>query len=188
VHRKVGATGDKLMLSDSFGPPQLAALLILLQRGAEELHSQRNTRRLLQQGAREAGREYYPVVAATHLGWIAALAFLIPPHAPVQMPALMAFLALQPLRYWIIGTLGRYWTHRIITLPGAPIVTRGPYRFIRHPNYAVTLAETLLLPLAFGQLWLGIIFAAVWAAVLNYKVHLEDAALAARRAEKDAGP
>src|SRR5204863_421021 len=84
--------------------------------------------------------------------------------------------------YWIIGTLGRYWTHRIITLAEAPIVARGPFRFVRHPNYAVTLAETLLVPLAFGQLALGIIFTAVWAAVLHYKIRLEDEALAAGRA------
>ena len=78
----VGAADKKGMLSDSFGPPQLAALLILVQRGLEELHSQRNTRRLLQQGAQEVGRDYYPVVAATHLAWIASLAFLVPPSAP----------------------------------------------------------------------------------------------------------
>jgi methyltransferase len=176
------------MLSDSFGPPQLAALLLLLQRGLEELHSQRNTRRLLQQGAHEAGREFYPVVAATHLAWIAGLAFLVPPDTPIYLPPLIAFLALQPVRYWIIGTLGRYWTHRIITLPGAPIVIRGPYRFVRHPNYAVTLAETLLLPLAFGQPALGVIFTAVWAAVLNYKIRLEDEALAMRRERERVRP
>jgi methyltransferase len=176
------------VLSDTFGASQVAALLILLQRGLEELHSQRNTRRLLREGAHEAGRDYYPVVAATHLGWIAGLAFLIPSSSPIYLPPLIAFLALQPVRYWIIGTLGRYWTHRIITLPKAPIVKRGPYRLLRHPNYAVTLAETLLLPLAFGQLVLGIIFTAVWAAVLYYKIRLEDEALAIRRTEEGARP
>src|SRR5262245_9801572 len=126
------------MLSEGLGAPQIAALLLLLQRGLEELHSQRNTRRLLQQGAHEVGRDYYPVVAATHLAWIASLAFLVPTGAPVYLLPLAAFLILQPVRYWIIGTLGRYWTHRIITLPGAPIVRGGPYRVVRHPNYAVT--------------------------------------------------
>jgi methyltransferase len=176
------------MLSDSFGVSQVAALLILLQRGLEELHSQRNTRRLLQDGAYEVGWDYYPVVVAAHLGWIAGLAFLIPSSSPVYMPPLIAFLALQPLRYWIIGTLGRYWTHRIITLPKAPIMTRGPYRFMRHPNYAVVLGETLLLPLAFGQLALGMIFTSMLVAVLYYKIRLEDEALAIRRAEKSARP
>jgi methyltransferase len=176
------------MLSDSAGPPQVAALLLLLQRGLEELHSQRNTRRLLQQGAHEAGRAFYPVVAATHLGWIAGLGLLVPPTAPISALPLVAFLALQPVRYWIIATLGRYWTHRIITLPDAPIVRRGPYRFVRHPNYAVTLAETLLLPLAFGQAALGLIFTVMWAVVLHYKVRLEDEALAARRTKASGQP
>ena len=81
------ARPTKGMLSDSFGPPQFAALLILVQRGLEELHSQRNTRRLLQQGAQEVGRDYYPVVAATHLAWIASLAFLVPPSATVYSVA-----------------------------------------------------------------------------------------------------
>ena len=175
------------MLSDGFGLPQIAAVLLLVQRGLEEVHSQRNTRRLLQQGAQEVGRDYYPVVAATHLAWIACLAFLVPSSAPLYVLPLIAFLALQPVRYWIIGTLGRYWTHRIITLPEAPIVTGGPYRFLSHPNYAVTLAETLLLPLAFGQVALGIVFTVLWGAVLHYKIHLEDEALAKRRAREN-GP
>jgi len=170
------------MLEGAFGLPQIAALLVLLQRGLEELYSQHNTRRLMRLGAYEVGEDYYPVVASAHLCWIASLAFLVPPHAPLQAALLLAFLALQALRYWIIATLGAFWTHRIITLPGAPIVARGPYRFLRHPNYAVTLAETLLLPLAFGQLALGVIFAAIWVAVLQYKIGLEDRALAQRRA------
>jgi hypothetical protein len=94
------------MLSDELGYPQIAALLILLQRGLEELHSQRNTRRLLHRGAVEAGRDYYPVVAISHAAWIASLAFLIPSDAPVHWAPLLAFLLLQPVRYWIIGTLG----------------------------------------------------------------------------------
>jgi len=170
------------MFEEHFGLPQLAALLILLQRGLEELYSQYNTRRLLRSGALEAGREYYPVVAATHLGWIASLALLVPPQASVTAPLLALFLVLQLARYWIIASLGPFWTHRIITLPGARIVTQGPYRWLRHPNYAVTLAETLLLPLALGQLALGVIFTAIWAAVLHYKIVLEDQALERRRA------
>jgi methyltransferase len=170
------------MVVDFLGPPQIAAACILLQRGLEEVHSQRNTRQLIQQGGREVGREYYPVVAVAHASWIAALAFLTPPSARAHLPLLSAFLGLQILRYWIIGTLGRYWTHGIITLPMAPIVIRGPYRFLRHPNYAVSLAETLLLPLAFGQPAMSLIFTVLWASVLRFKIILEDEALAARRA------
>lgn len=170
------------MLHEVLGLPQLAALLILAQRALEELYSQRNTQRLLRLGASEVGRDFYRIVAITHLCWIAALALLVPSQAQAYTPLIATFLALQLARYWIIATLGRYWTHRILTLPGAPVVTRGPYRFLRHPNYAVTLAETLLLPLAFGQVALAMIFAVTWGAVLQYKIGLEDQALAARRA------
>lgn len=169
------------MLSDAIGLPQLAALLVLLQRGAEELHSARNTRALLAEGATEAGASYYPVVATTHLAWIASLFFLIPPTAQASVVLAIVYIALQGVRYWIIGTLGRYWTHRIITLPAAPIVQRGPYKLIRHPNYAVTIAETFLLPAVFGAWALGFIMTAIWTAVLAYKIRLEDEALAARR-------
>jgi methyltransferase len=163
------------------GWPQVAALLVLLQRGAEELYSARNTRKLLAEGGHEEGRDYYPVVAVTHLAWIAAIFSLIPPDAPIVWPLLVLYLVLQAARYWIIGTLGPYWTHRIITLEKAPVVRKGPYSWVRHPNYMVTIAETLLLPMVFGASALGAIMAAIWSAVLYYKIVLEDAALAKRR-------
>ena len=163
------------------GAPQIAALLVLAQRGLEELHSARNTQALLAAGAREEGRDYYPVVAVTHLAWIAGIFFLLPADAPILVPLLAVYLALQVARYWIIGTLGRYWTHRIITLEDAPVVRRGPYRYLAHPNYAVTIAETFLLPAVFGGWALGAIMGAVWWAVLVYKIKLENQALARRK-------
>ena len=169
------------MLEQSLGAPQIAALLILLQRGLEELYSARNTKRLIAAGGREAGRDYYPVVAIAHLAWIAAIFLLIPAAAPVLWPLLWLYLLLQVARYWIIATLGRYWTHRIITLANAPVVREGPYRFLRHPNYVVTIAETFLLPLVFADAAVAVIFGCVWSAVLYYKILLEDAALAERR-------
>ena len=97
----------------------------------------------------------------------------------------MVYLALQIVRYWVIGTLGRYWTHRILTLDNAPIVRRGPYHFICHPNYAVTITETFLLPMVFGAVALGLIMGAVWAAVLFYKIILEDEGLSERRGQAE---
>ena len=106
------------MLNDVIGPPQIAALLLLLQRGAEELYSARNTRALLAAGGFEIGRDYYPVVAVTHLAWIFIDLLPDPRRIPRDhMAAAGAVpLLLQVVRYWVIGTLGRYWTHRIITL------------------------------------------------------------------------
>ncbi len=172
------------MLEQSFGPAQIAALLILLQRGLEELYSARNTARLIAEGGREAGRDYYPVVAITHLAWIAAIFLLISPTANVIWPLAGLYLLLQGVRYWVIGTLGRYWTHRIITLEAAPVVRAGPYRYLRHPNYVITIVETFLLPLVFGEAAIAVIFGCVWSAVLYYKIILEDRALAERRGDR----
>jgi len=169
------------MIIDAVGPAQFAALAILAQRGLEEIYSQWNTRRLLAQGAHEEGREYYTVVAVTHLAWISAIFFLISPQENASSLLIALYLVLQFARYWIIGTVGRYWTHRIITLPGAPIVGRGPYKFIKHPNYMVSIIETFLLPACFGAYALSGIMGAVWTVVLLYKMRLEDAALAGRR-------
>jgi methyltransferase len=173
------------MTPDLFGWPQIVALIILLQRGLEELYSARNTRALITEGAREVGRSYYPVVATTHLAWIASLYFLITADAPISSILAVIYLALQVVRYWVIGTLGRYWTHRIFTLENAPVVRRGPYQYFRHPNYAVTITETFLLPMVFGAFALGIIMGAVWAAVLYYKIRLEDEGLSERRRQTE---
>jgi methyltransferase len=170
-----------MLLSDAIGGPQIAAILLLAQRGLEELYSARNTQRLLAAGGHEEGSAYYPVVAATHLAWIASLAFLISPAAPIIWPLIAYYLALQVVRYWVIASLGRFWTHRIITVPGAAIARAGPYRYVAHPNYAVTLIETFVLPLAFGALALAVIMTALWWVVLATKIRLEDEALLSRR-------
>ena len=85
---------------------------------------------MLAEGGREEGGAYYPVVAAAHLAWIASLFFLISPDATIIWPLIAYYFMLQIVRYWVIGSLGRYWTHRIITLPSAPIVARGPYGYL----------------------------------------------------------
>jgi methyltransferase len=170
-----------MAILDLIGAPQIAALLLLVQRGLEELYSARNTRALIAEGAHEVGHGYYPVVAATHLAWIASLFFLIPANAPIIWPLIVSYLALQVARYWVIGTLGRFWTHRIFTLPGAPVVASGPYRYVSHPNYAVTIVETFVLPLAFGAIALAVIMTALWWTVLAYKMRLEDQEMDVRR-------
>jgi methyltransferase len=169
------------MVTEAIGWPQIVALLVLLQRGAEELYSARNTRALIAAGGQEEGRPYYPVVATTHLAWIASLFFLIPADAPISNFLAACYVLLTAARYWVIGTLGRFWTHRIITLKDAPIVRSGPYAIVRHPNYVVTIAETFLLPAVFGAWAVAFIMTAVWTAVLRYKIEIEDAALAPRQ-------
>ncbi|MCF3628922.1 isoprenylcysteine carboxylmethyltransferase family protein [Thalassospiraceae bacterium LMO-SO8] len=154
--------------------------LVALLRVAELLHARRNTARLMAQGGVEHGRGHYPVIVALHAGWLAALAVLVPPDTPVQWPWLALFVLLQAARVWVIASLGPYWTTRVITLPGAPLVRRGPYRLLRHPNYAVVATEIAVLPLAFGAWKIALAFSVLNALVLTHRIRVEQAALAPR--------
>lgn len=155
--------------------------LVVLARIAELVVAHRNTRRLLSKGAVELGRAHYPLIIAVHAAWFVAMLVVIPAGEPPVWPWLILFLLLQPLRFWVLTSLGRYWTTRIITMPGAPLVRRGPYRFMRHPNYVVVELEIVTLPLAFGAWSLALIFGIANAAMLAWRIRIEDGALAERR-------
>ena len=159
---------------------QALVLLVLAQRLAEVLWARRNERRLLSQGAIEVGARHYPLFFLLHGAWLAALALLVPDGAPVFWPLLAVFALLQAARLWVIASLGRYWTTRIITLPGAPVVRRGPYRWLRHPNYAIVAAEIAVLPLAFGAWPIAVVFSALNAMLLRHRIRIEEQALASR--------
>ena len=90
-------------------------------------------------------------------------------------------MVLQAGRVWVIASLGRYWTTRIITVAEAPLITAGPYRWMRHPNYLVVAAEIIVLPLVFGQIWIAIAAGAATALLLRHRIAVEDRALAGRR-------
>lgn len=163
------------------GMPQIVVLLVAVQRLAELLVAQRNTRRLLQEGGREVGARHYPLFVLLHASWLLAMLLFIPAQARLHLPLLALFVLLQLLRVWIVLSLGRYWTTRIITVPGAPLVRRGPYRFLRHPNYVVVIGEIALLPLAFGAWQIALVFSILNLALLWHRIRVETAALAARR-------
>lgn len=157
-------------------------VLVAAQRLAEVIYANRNTRALLARGAVEVGRSHYPLIVLLHASWLVAIAVLLPADATIHWLPLVVFGLLQLLRLWVIASLGPYWTTRIITLADAPLVRKGPYRFLRHPNYAVVVGEILLLPLAFGEYGVAILFTLLNAAVLAWRIRAEEAALATRRA------
>ncbi|MDG3441351.1 isoprenylcysteine carboxyl methyltransferase family protein [Nitrospirillum amazonense] len=165
----------------ALGVPQIVVLLLAVQRLAELRVANRNTRRLLAQGGREVGRAHYPLFIVLHSAWLAALFFLIPADAPVVWPLVALLVLLQVGRYWVIHTLGPYWTTRIITLPQAPLIQGGPFRWIRHPNYCVVVAEIAAVPLAFGAWQLALAFSIANALLLTHRIRVEEAALAPRR-------
>lgn len=158
----------------------IATLLVLLvmtvQRLIELAIAGRNTRRLLARGAVESGRRHYPLIVALHVAWLAGL-WLLAWGRPVSLFWLMTYLVIQGLRVWVIASLGERWTTRIITLPGEPLVRRGPYRVLPHPNYVVVAAEIAVAPLVFGLPVYAAVFFLLNAAVLWIRIREEQAAL-----------
>lgn len=155
--------------------------LVAAQRLAELAYARRNTRRLLAEGGRESGAGHYPLLVGLHVLWLLSLAVFVPADRPPDWALLGVFVLLQVLRLWVLVSLGRFWTTRVITLPGAPLVRRGPYRYLRHPNYLVVAAEILVLPLAFGAWEIALVFSLANAAVLALRIRCEERALAPRR-------
>jgi methyltransferase len=164
-----------------FGPPQWIVLAVVAQRLAELVLARRNAARLLAAGGREHGAGHYPLFFVVQGGWLVALFALTPPDAPLHWGWLAAFVALQAGRVWVIASLGRFWTTRVITVPGAVLVRRGPYRWCRHPNYVVVAGEIAVLPLAFGQWEIALAASAASALLLWHRIRVEEAALAAAR-------
>jgi methyltransferase len=154
----------------------IAGLLLLatLQRLIEFVIATRNTRALLAEGAYEVGRGHYPAIVFLHTAWLATLwAFFLFDLTLFQPWAAIAYLLVQVLRLWTLFSLGRYWTTRIIVVPDAPLVRKGPYRFIRHPNYLVVVLEIALLPLALDSWPLALGFSIVNATVLAWRIRVE---------------
>jgi methyltransferase len=154
--------------------------LVTLQRVGELILSHHNTRRLMDRGAIEVAPRHYPLMVAVHATWLIAL-WVFGHDAPINTPALIFYLALQGLRFWVMRTLGPRWTTRIIVLPGQPLVKTGPYRYLAHPNYLVVAGEIAVMPLMLGLPWMAALFTVLNAAVLAIRIRAENRALDAAR-------
>ena len=150
--------------------------LVTVQRLGELMVSKRNTRRLLDHGAREHGAAHYPLIVALHTAWLASLWWL-GVSRPIDPFWLAVFILIEIGRIWVFASLGQRWTTRIIVVPGETLVRRGPYRFLNHPNYAVVVAEIGVLPLVFGLWKVALLFSLLNAAVLTLRIRQENHAL-----------
>jgi methyltransferase len=145
--------------------------------------AERHRRSLLARGGIEAGAGHYPWMVALH----AAFLFSCPlevwlldrPFLPALAAAMLALLVgAAALRWWVISTLGERWTTRILILPGAPPVTGGPYRVLRHPNYLAVMAEIAALPLVHTAWITALAFSVLNIWLLRVRIRAEEAALA----------
>jgi len=156
--------------------------LVGIERLAELVVSQRNTAWSLRQGGHESGSGHYPFMVVLHTGLlVGALVEVLVADRPF-LPALgWTMLALvlfaQALRWWCIRTLGRRWSTRVVVVPGLPLVTGGPYRWFRHPNYVAVVVEGFALPLVHGAWLTALVFTVLNAGLLAVRIRVEDTAL-----------
>ena len=154
--------------------------LIVLQRLVELAVARINTRRLLAAGGVEHGAGHYPLLVALHVAWLVCLAVFVPADAALDPLLFLLFLLTQAARVWVIVSLGRFWTTRVIAVPGAPLVARGPYRWLRHPNYLIVVVEIALVPLIAGAWEIAAAFSIANAAMLWHRIRIENATLTGR--------
>jgi methyltransferase len=151
---------------------------ITIQRIAELWWAKQNEARLVAAGGVEFGGSHLPLMQLLHAAWLLGLWGLAYDH-PVQPVFLVLFVLLQIGRFWVLATLGRRWTIRVIAVPGETLVVGGPYRFFRHPNYAIVIGEIAVVPLALGLPLYALAFSLLNALVLAIRIPQENAALAA---------
>ena len=154
----------------------LILALVTLERLVELPWAEANRRRLIAAGGHEVASGHYPLIVLVHASWLVAL-WLLAPARPVNLVLIVIFLLVEAGRIWVLTTLGRRWTTRIIVVPGEKLVARGPYRFVDHPNYVVVALEIALLPLVFGLWEIALIFSLLNAAVLWVRIRAENRAL-----------
>lgn len=150
--------------------------LVTASRIVELPMAQANTARLKQKGAYEVAPGHYPAIVVLHVGWLAALWWYVPGR-PFSVPLLILFGLVEVARIWVIQTLGKRWTTRIIVVPDEELVACGPYKYVNHPNYLVVVAEIALLPLVFGLWQVGLIFSILNAIILWVRIGAENRAL-----------
>ncbi|MFD5876642.1 isoprenylcysteine carboxyl methyltransferase family protein [Streptomyces sp. NPDC060322] len=157
-------------------------LAVAAERLAELALALRNARWSLARGGTEAGRGHYPVMVALHTallgGCLAEAGLSGRPFVPWSGWSMVAVVvAAQGLRWWCVRSLGRRWNTRVIVVPGLPLVTGGPYRWMRHPNYVAVAVEGAALPLVHGAWVTAVLFTLLNAALLTVRIRCEDGAL-----------
>ena len=156
--------------------------LVGVERLAELVISNRNAAWSLERGGRETGRRHYAVMVVLHTGLLVGMlveAWVRRPQVSPLLAGTMLGLALvsQALRWWCITTLGRRWNTRVIVVPDLPLVSSGPYRHLRHPNYVAVVLEGIALPLVHGAWVTALVFTVANAVLLRVRLRVENSAL-----------
>ena len=156
-------------------------ILVIAQRLAEVFIAKRNEKSMLSKGAYEVGNSHYPYMIALHVSFFLFLIIEVIANqislSPLFPMLFLLFLAVQALRIWCLRSLGPFWNTKIIILPDANVVKKGPYIYFRHPNYAVVCLEIVLLPLMFQAYFTAFCFTLLNITMLSVRIPLEEKAL-----------
>jgi methyltransferase len=160
----------------------LLCVLVAAQRLCELCASRHNEAGLLARGGREHAPRHFAAMRLLHAAWLVSTCAEVwllnrPFSAALALPMLGLFVLGQSLRQSARRALGPRWSVRIITLPGTPVVTSGPYRYLRHPNYLGVALEIAALPLIHGAWLSALVFSVANALLLAVRIHHEEAAL-----------
>ena len=155
---------------------------VMALRLAELRLSARHVRRLRARGGLESGQDHYPAMVALHAGFLLAAPLEVllldrPFHPALGFPMLGLFVLAVLLRAWVIATLGERWCTRVVVLPGVPLVTSGPFRLLRHPNYLAVAVEMPALALVHTAWLSAAICGGLNLLLLRMRIRVEDAAL-----------
>ncbi|MCV7283563.1 isoprenylcysteine carboxyl methyltransferase family protein [Mycolicibacterium flavescens] len=160
----------------------LFILAVGVERLIELVVSRRHTRWSIANGGREFGQGHYPVMVAMHtLLLVSCVVEVATAHRPfiplLGWPMVALVCASTAVRWWCVSLLGKHWNPRLIVIPGAPLVRRGPYRVLHHPNYTAVAVEVAALPLVHSAWLTAVVFSIANALVLNVRIRAENAAL-----------
>jgi methyltransferase len=163
----------------------LLILAIGVERLAELIVSKRHARWAFANGGKEFGRNHYPVMVAVHSALLLGCAVEVwALHRPfigwLGWPMLVLVALSQVLRWWCVATLGPRWNTLVIVVPQAPLIRRGPYRWLHHPNYVAVVVEGVALPLVHTAWLTAAIFTLANALLLTVRIRAENAALGYR--------
>jgi methyltransferase len=160
----------------------LLILAIGIERLVELIVSKRNAQWAFAHGGKEFGRRHYPVMVAIHTALLVGCAVEVwalhrPFIAWLGWPMLALVAGSQALRWWCVGTLGHRWNTLVIVLPQAPLIRRGPYRWLHHPNYVAVVVEGVALPLLHTAWLTAVVFTLANALLLTVRIRVENGAL-----------
>ena len=148
----------------------------ILQRLSELYIARRNEKWLLAHGAVQYGQSHYPFIIALHTSFIISIIaeYFLRGEPSISWIFLVIFLLVLSFKFWALSSLGKYWNTKIYRIPGVYPVKKGPYKFLKHPNYMEVVCEIAVIPLVFHLYYTAIIFTVLNAAMLTVRIGVEN--------------